>query len=214
MKLYADNPARRGRQILADLFALAWLIVWIWLATQFYGMSLKLAVPGQKLASAGDGMAGGLSDAGSKVHKVPVAGDSLSEPFTKAADAARSLADAGRGQQQAVHELAWILALLLLAVPVAVVLFGWLPLRVRWVRRATAAAGLRGGEPGLDLLALRALATQPLRRLSTVDDDPVAAWRRGDPHTVAALADLELKRLGLRRQSLRRTSSTVDGPGS
>src|SRR2546430_9621943 len=212
MKLYADNPARRGRQILADLFALAWLIVWIWLATQFYGMILKLAVPGQKLASAGDGVAGGLSDAGSKVHKVPVAGASLSEPFTKATDAARSLADAGRGQQQAVHELAWILALLLLAVPVAVVLFGWLPLRVRWVRRATAAAGLRGGEPGLDLLALRALATQPLRRLSPVADDPVAAWRRGHPTTLAALPHLALERFGHRRPTLTRQRSQSHAP--
>src|SRR2546430_13673129 len=101
MKRYADNPARRGRQSLADLFALAWLIVWIWLATQFYGMILKLAVPGQKLASAGDGMAGGLSHAGSKGHKVPGAGDSLAEPFTKAGDAARSPSHARRGQPPA-----------------------------------------------------------------------------------------------------------------
>src|SRR5439155_24580416 len=44
---------------------------------------------------------------------------------------------------------------------------------------------------------LLALATQPLRRLSTVDEDPVAAWRRGDPDVVAALARLERRRLGL-----------------
>jgi hypothetical protein len=31
-----------------------------------------------------------------------------------------------------------------------------------------------------------------------VDDDPVGAWRRGDAATVAALARLELKHLGLR----------------
>src|SRR6266545_1699921 len=171
MKLYADTPGRRGWQLVTDLFVVAWLWFWIWLATKLYGLVLKLGVPGQKLAGAGDGMADGLADAGSKVHRVPVAGDSLAGPFTKAADAARSLADAGREEQQVVHQLAWV-------------------------------------------LALRALATQPLRRLSAVDDDPVAAWRQGDPETVAALADLELRRLGLRRHKRRRTSSTVDGPGS
>jgi hypothetical protein len=201
VKLYADAPARGLRQVLTDLSIVAWLWFWIWLATRLYGLVLKLAVPGQKLAGAGDGMAGGLSDAGAKVSRIPGVGGALGSPFAQAADAARSMADAGREQQHIVHELAWVLALLLLAMPVAVVLFVWLPLRVRWIRRASAAAGLRDGTAGRDLLALRALANQPLRRLSTVDDDPVAAWRRGDPEAVAALARLELRRLGLKAPS-------------
>ncbi len=214
MKVYADTPGRRARQVATDVLVVAWLWFWIWLATKLYGVVLKLGVPGQKLAGAGDGMANGLADAGSKAHRVPVAGDSLAGPFTKAADAARSLADAGRDEQHAVGQLAWIAALLLLAVPVAVVLFGWLPLRLRWIRRASAAATWRtAGAAGRNLLALRALTNQPMRRLSTVDEDPVAAWRQGDPEAVAALADLELRRLGLAGQSRRRTSSTVDGPG-
>src|SRR6266545_4700976 len=144
MKLYADTPGRRGWQLVTDLFVVAWLWFWIWLATKLYGLVLKLGVPGQKLAGAGDGMADGLADAGSKVHRVPVAGDSLAGPFTKAADAARSLADAGREEQQVVHQLAWVLALLLLAVPVALVLLGWLPLRRRRSRRRPARAAGAG----------------------------------------------------------------------
>ena len=199
MKLYADTAGRRGWQLVTDLFVVAWLAFWIWLATKIFGLVLKLGVPGQKLAGAGDGMADGLGEAGQKVHRVPVAGDSLAGPFTKAAAAARSLADAGRDEQHAIRQLAWVLVLLLLAIPVAIVLLGWLPRRIRWIRRASAAAGWRGdGGAGRDLLALRALATQPLRRLSKVDDDPVAAWRQGDPEVVAALAGLELRRLGLR----------------
>jgi hypothetical protein len=128
---------------------------------------------------------------------VPVAGDSLSAPFAKAAGAARGVADAGREQVAIVHDLAWVLALLTVAVPVALIVLVWLPARIRWVRRASSAAALRGGTAGRDLLALRALANQPLRRLSTVDDDPVSAWRRGDPDVLAALATLELRRLGL-----------------
>ena len=205
MKVYADTPGRRSWQLATDVLVVAWLWFWIWLAMRLYELVQKLAAPGQKLAGAGDGMANGLADAGAKVHRVPVAGDSLAEPFSKAASAARSLAEAGREEQQAVHQLAWVLALLLLAVPIAVVVLGWLPRRVRWVRRASAAVRL----PDDDLLALRALVHQPLHRLSTVD---IAAWRQGDPEVVAALAAMELRRIGLRHRR-RRTSSTVDGPG-
>jgi hypothetical protein len=197
MRLYADTTGRLGRQLFTDVFVLAWLIFWAWLATKLYHLVASLGVPGQKLATAGDGLADGLRDAGSQAHKVPVAGDALSAPFSAAAQSARGLADAGRDQVSVVHEMAWVLALLLLAVPVAVVLFGWLPLRVRWVRRASTAAGLRDDDAGKDLLALRALATQPLRRLSTVDSDPVGAWRRGDRTVVDQLAKLELRHLGL-----------------
>lgn len=198
MKLYADTPGRLSRQIVTDLLVVAWLAFWIWLAVKLYDLVEKLAVPGQKLAGAGDGMAGGLSDAGGKLDRLPAIGGGLASPFNRAADAARSVAAAGREQQHVVHDLAWALALLLLLVPVALVVLVWLPLRLRWITRASRAAGLREGTAGRDLLALRALAHQPLRRLAKVDPDPVAAWRRSDQSTVDALAALELRRLGLR----------------
>ncbi len=203
MKLYAESPARRARQFLTDLAVAAWIVLWVWLAVKLYDLVEKLAVPGQKMQDAGDGMSGNLSDAGGKVDNIPGIGGKLAEPFNKAADAAKSLADAGREQQTIVHEMAWVLALLLLMVPLALVLFIWLPIRLRFVSRASAAARLRGGEGGADLLALRALANQPLRKLTKLDTDPVAAWRRGDQQVVADLAGLELRRLGLRTRQLR-----------
>src|SRR5260221_11863366 len=102
MKLYADTAARREWQLATDLLVVAWLAFWIWLATKLFDLVLKLGVPGDKLASAGDGMAKGLSDAGSQVHRVPVAGGSLAGPFSPAADAARTLATAGRAEQTAM----------------------------------------------------------------------------------------------------------------
>ena len=76
------------------------------------------------------------------------------------------------------------------------VLFGWLPLRL-WIRRASVGSALRTGSAGRDLLALRALARQPLRRLRAIHPDPVSAWRAGDTSTLDALAGLELRTLGL-----------------
>jgi hypothetical protein len=209
VKLYADSAGARARQVLTDLLVVAWLGLWVWLAMKLYQLVLTLRVPGQKLAGAGDGMAGGLSDAGGKVDRVPGIGGSLATPFNQAAEAARSMADAGRQEVAVAHDLAWALALLLLVGPVLAVLLGWLPLRLRWIRRASAAATLRDGAAGRDLLALRALANQPLRRLARIDPDPVGAWRSGDPSTVDALARLELRRLGVRLTQ----RSIVDGQG-
>jgi hypothetical protein len=171
---------------------------WVWAALRLHDLVEKLAVPGQKLESAGSGIADNLADAGHRVDNVPAVGGALATPFEKAADAARAIADAGHQQQQVVGDLALALSLALLVFPLGLALFVWLPLRIRWIRRAGAAAALRAAPAGRDLLALRALATQPLRRLAALGPDVAESWRRGDDSTVDALAALELRGLGLR----------------
>jgi hypothetical protein len=47
----------------------------------------------------------------------------------------------------------------------------------------------------LELFAIRAVANRPLRELRRVSADPAGALRAGEHH---ALADLELRALGLR----------------
>jgi hypothetical protein len=197
VKVYADRPGIGLRQVTSDLLVLAWVVFWIWLGTEVYDAVMKLAVPGQKIEGAGERMAGGLSDASAKVNGIPAVGDELASPFDQAAGAARALAEAGRDQQEAVHNLAVLLVVLLLAVPLSLVLFVWLPVRIRWVQRASYAAAIRGGRGGQDLLALRALANQPLRRLATVHPEPASAWRDGDESVIQALAAMELRSLGL-----------------
>jgi hypothetical protein len=46
--------------------------------------------------------------------------------------------------------------------------------------------------------ALRALNSQPLRRLLSISADPATAWRDHDPQAMNQLAALELRTLGLR----------------
>jgi hypothetical protein len=198
VKLYADSPGAALRQLITDLLVVAWVYVWIRAAMWLHDLIHKLTVPGRRLEEAGDGMADNLSDAGGKVGRVPIVGDELTEPFTRAGEAARALADAGREQQELIGDVALALALSVLVLPLGLVLFGWLPLRVRWMRLAGAAAALRREPAGRDLLALRALATQPLTALTRIDPDVAAKWRADDPATVDALAALELKSLGLR----------------
>jgi hypothetical protein len=198
VKLYADTPVRRATQLVTDLLAIAWAYVWVALAMKLYDLIEKLAVPGQKLESAGTGISDNLKGAGDRIGDVPGVGGAIATPLRRAADAARALASAGKDQQTAVHDLALIMALMLVAVPLALVLFVWLPLRLRWITRANSAARLRAATTGRDLLALRALVTQPLGRLTKIDPEIATAWRRGDPAAVDALAALELRRLGLR----------------
>jgi hypothetical protein len=196
--IYANRFPTLLRQVVVDLFVVAWVYAWIRVSLWLHDLVEKLAVPGQKLEGAGSGLADNLADAGSKVGRVPLVGDELTAPFEKAAAAARSVADAGRDQQDIVGHLALALALITVAVPLSLVVFGWLPLRIRWIRRASAAAALRRAPAGRDLLALRALATQPLRRLAAVGPDVAEAWRRSDESTVDALAALELRSMRLR----------------
>lgn len=198
VKIYADRFPVALRQLLTDLLVVVWVYAAIRFAQWVYDLVQKLAVPGRKLEGAGGGLADNLADAGGKVGRVPLVGDELTAPFERAAEAARAVADAGRDQQELVGQLALALAIAVLIFPLGLVLFGWLPLRLRWMRRAASAKALADAPAGRDLLALRALAGQPLRKLTRIDPDVAEAWRRGDDATVDALAALELRRLGLR----------------
>ena len=69
----------------------------------------------------------------------------------------------------------------------------WLPFRIRFAVRATAARRYLDAADDVDLFALRALARQPLRQLVAIDPSPTLAWRRGDVEVIRALAGLELR---------------------
>jgi hypothetical protein len=198
VKIYADRLPRMIRQLLTDLIVVIWVYAWIRAGLWVHSMVLKLGVPGQKLEGAGTGIADNLADAGGKVGRVPLVGDQLTKPFNGAADAARSLADAGRQQQEIIGNVALIVALTVVALPLALVLFGWLPLRLRWMRRAGVASRVRNEPAGKDLLALRALAGRPLNQLTKLGPDIAQSWRNGDAAAVDALAALELSDLGLK----------------
>jgi hypothetical protein len=198
VKLYAEKPGTALRQLITDALVVIWVYAWVRLSMGLYDTIEKLAVPGEKLEGAGTRLAEQFRDVGGKVRRVPIAGDDLAGPFNSAGDAATGVADAGREQQEIVHQVALVMSIGLLVVTVGLVALFWLPRRLRWIERASAAARIRGAAAGNDLLALRALATQPLEKLAALDPDIAAAWRRGDADAVNRLAKLELSGVGLR----------------
>ncbi|GHF33105.1 TRAP-type C4-dicarboxylate transport system permease small subunit [Amycolatopsis bartoniae] len=197
MKLYAERPTRRTAQAVADLLALLLTAFAVWLGLTAHEQVLKLQAPGDGLVDAGSSLTRTFDSAADNADDVPLLGKALAGALHTGSAAGTKLADAGQWQIEAVGQLAFWLAAVLIAVPVLFLLVTWLPLRWRFVRRATAGVRLRDlGEAGQDLLALRALTHQGLSRLASAGD-VTTGWRERDPDVLARLAHWELERLGL-----------------
>ncbi|MEU4291698.1 hypothetical protein AB0E63_26010 [Kribbella sp. NPDC026596] len=198
MKLYSNVGTQRFGQVVGDLLLVGWVWVCVELGLLVYRITNALGTPGRKAAEAGDGLAGDLRRMSEPIGKVPVVGDQLRSPVDGAAGAAGRLAQAGRDQAHAVEQLAYVLAGVTIGLPILFALLIWLPRRIRFSRRATAAQKFIDNAADLDLFALRAMANQPMHKLAKISDDPVAAWRDGDTAIIAELASLELRTTGLR----------------
>lgn len=194
MKVYAELPGVRAKQLGLDAAVAIWTILWIRAGMGLHDLVARLTEPGEAIEQAGGRFAGNLAEVADTIGGVPVVGGALRAPFSTAADAGRLLESAGRSQQEAVMTLALWLGIVVAVIPILLVVFTWLPRRVRWVRDATVAAGLRDAAVDLRLFAYRAVANRSLRQLRAATADPGRALAEGD---FAVLAALELRSLGL-----------------
>jgi hypothetical protein len=198
MKLYSDFTGRRTRQIVADVIALISISLWVWFGVTIFQLIQNLAGFGVQMEEAGLGLEKTMTDIGEALGGVPVVGGGIRAPFDGASEAGAALAEAGRNQQEAVFQLAVGAGIGVAILPVLMILVLWLVPRIRFIRRAGRAGAIVESGAGLELLALRALATQKLAAITAVDADALAGWRRGDPDIVRRLAQLELRSSGVR----------------
>ncbi|MET9676060.1 hypothetical protein ABZY68_23650 [Streptomyces sp. NPDC006482] len=200
MRLYAQTPARRNRQVLVDLLAMALIATAVWAAFVVRETIMLLAEPGRKAESSGESLARELGNAGDAASDVPLIGGVLKKPLHAAADAGSGLADAGVSLQETVTQVANVITTALIVVPVLFVLLLWLPPRLLWIRRSSTLRRLAEAPGGADLLALRALTGPPgaLAKLPAPPGGWADAWRRGDRQAVTDLSAVALKRVGLR----------------
>jgi hypothetical protein len=199
MTLYADRPLRRVNQVLGDLLVLLAVYLAVRLGLGARDRVAGLAAPGREAEEAARSLRGTMRGAAGDVADAPLVGGTLARPFTALAATSRDLALSAQDYQDAVARLATLTAVLVAGVPVVLLLALWLPRRVAWVVEASAAVRLmRAGEGAAELLAVRALARQPLRRLAGLGPDVVAGWRAGDQAATERLAGLELDALGKR----------------
>jgi hypothetical protein len=198
MKIYSDYAGHRTRQILFDVFALAAIAAWAWLGYAIYTLVLGLRDYGVQMEDAGAGFKQTMTDISTQLSGIWLIGDGIKAPFDAASDAGSQLEAAGQAQQVAVQQLATGLGLGIAILPILTILLFWLVPRIRFARRAGVAKAILTSSASVDLLALRALATQKLSTIARLDSDPAGAWRRNDQGVIRALASLELKSSGVR----------------
>ena len=180
------------------MLGIAWCVLAVLAGRAVYGLIDTLAGPGRLLEDAGDGLSENLGGAGENLSDIPLIGDAISAPFKGAAGAADSVAGAGQTVQDFVGTMATLAALSTAGFLILLAVLFWVLPRLFWMRRAEAARAVVYDSDGMELLALRALATRRLSRLARIGDGLLPAWRRGDPDVVRALAELEMGRLGMR----------------
>ena len=197
MKWYADSLGRRTFQVVTDVFLLCFVTVCVWLGKLVHDGVATLRAPADGLTSAGNSFRENMTGAANAVGGVPLLGDGLKTPFDALSGSGQRLADAGTSAASAVETAARVMGLLVAVIPIVVALLVWAFFRVRFVRRATAASRLVGTPGATELLALRALTRQPLRRLTPLGPDLAGRFRNGDPVLVDQLAALELQSCGV-----------------
>ncbi|EUA23199.1 putative transmembrane protein [Mycobacterium xenopi 4042] len=193
---YATRPGRLLAQLCSDIFVVLWTAAWVLVGVAVHAAVATIAGVGRQVNSGAHGIATNLQSAGHSAERIPL---------VAARSASRSPQPATRPSTSPAPATTWT--------PLPA---GW-PCCWRWrwppadpgggdavaisaaavFRRKWTVTALAATPAGEQLLALRALANRPLRRLTAVDADPVGAWRREDPVTIAGLAALELRSAGL-----------------
>lgn len=196
---YATTPARLTAQLVSDLLIAAWITGWVLVGLAVHHAIATFATVGTQVQSGATGISENLNSAGDNADRLPLVGDAVATPLRAASEAALDLAGAGQSLNSTATWLAVVLALAVAAPPILAVGMPWLFLRIRFFRRKWTVISLAQTPAGEQLLALRALANRPLRKLTEVNTDPVGAWRREDPDAVRGLAALELRSAGVAR---------------
>lgn len=198
MGIYASRPGRLVGQVFSDVFVVVWGVVWALVGIFVQHTVAVLATPARETARTAARLATNFTDAADQASQVPGVGDQLRRPFDAASTTLGGLIASANHQVASIERLSVIMGWLVFLIPVAVVVAFWLPRRIRFYRQARASQTFIDAQADLDLFALRAMASQPLYRLAAISDDPVAAWRAGDRRVIHQLAEIELRRTGMR----------------
>jgi hypothetical protein len=199
VRLYPDVPSRRTATIAKDLFVVALLALFAWLALEVHDAVDRLAVLGEGVQETGSAVRGGFDAAADAVENVPLVGPAAAEGFRSAGEGTGgNVAALGERGENGVHRLANLLGVLTFALPAALVLLRFIPDRIRQVRRLTAAALVLREPDSLErrrLVAMRAAFSLPYAQLLEHTRDPLGdlAAERYDGLVAAALEDVGLR---------------------
>ncbi|HSN44247.1 MAG TPA: hypothetical protein VLR88_09335 [Propionibacteriaceae bacterium] len=204
--IYAKPGLRLVRQVLSDLFAVVWVVGWFGASSLVHGLITSVANSARDMADIGRGTAGELAEASERVTAIPAVGEALARPFDSMASGLIDLVARADNQASTLDTLAWLAAIVTFLIPVGIMLWLWLPRRIRFWTQARATQQFIDSGADLDLFALRAMANLPMTDMVRISADPVRAWREGDERVIRELAELAFDREGIRApKSLPRT---------
>ena len=169
---YATTPGRLLVQLLSDVLVGLWIALWVTVGLGVHTAIATISKVGGQVKDSATGMSDNLHSAGDSVDGVPLIGDPMSKPLKAASEAALDLAGAGHQLDTTASWLAVLLAIAVAAPPIMAIGMPWLFLRIRFFRRKWTVIALAKTPAGVQLLALRALANRPLRKLTEISHDP------------------------------------------
>jgi hypothetical protein len=200
LKLYPDVPRRRTRSIVTDAALVLTVVVFALVGNWVHDSVDELAGLGQGVQDAGESVRSGFGSAAGAVEDTPIVGDDVAEGLRDAGGTTGGkTVEAGRAGEESAHDLADLLGWLTFLIPVGLVLYRFLPARVREVRTLTHASQVLAGasdEPERRrLLAMRAAFALSYGDLLRHTRDPLGDLEAGryDALVRAALEDAGLR---------------------
>jgi len=184
-----------------DVILVLWLLLWCAI-----GYTLGRTV--NELSGLSDGVIGageGVSDAAGALGDfaaVPLIGGGIDAIADRIDAIGQGTVQKGEASKDAIFNVSLLIGLVVALGPTVPLLAVWLVIRAPLAReRRRIGKALDAGDPGLDgYLALRAATRFPYSRIAGVTTDP---WGDLQAGRHAALASMELTRLGLTRRAAR-----------
>lgn len=188
--------SRRAIRV-ADAALVLWLALWIALAVLVHRDLRHLSELSDAAIAAGEALTT-TADALNVVAGIPFVGGSIPDLEDQVRSAARRTTVAGRQSRDDLETYATAITLAIATGPTLPLLLFYLPLRFRWRRdRRAVAAAIAAGRPDVrHFLARRALTHADYATFSRNTEDGELR-----PEDIDALAQRELRRLGLERES-------------
>jgi hypothetical protein len=194
---YPSSPSGRWIHLL-DVLLVVWTAGWI-----LAGFSVGREVRGlTELSDTVEAGGNTLDQAGRQLdtlRSLPFVGNRIHDVGRQLTDAAASAKASGRSSREHIESLATLLSVAVAVAPTVPLVALYVPLRLRRVRevRAVRRSMARAGDASFDeFLARRATERLPYDRLRKITPSP---WDDLEAGRYSALADAELRRLGIRR---------------
>jgi hypothetical protein len=182
-----------------DVGVVVWVVVWALLGVLVWqDITAQTRLPADviKIGSA-------VKDTGQALGVVgglPLVGERIGAFADRIEGLGAEVVASGETSREGIRRVAVIAGIAVGVLPAAMALFLYLPVRVRWRRAVGSVAGAlatSSGDPAFEqYLARRAIDALPWDELRAATPDPWQSVAAGD---FRALADAELRRLGLRR---------------